>query len=155
MLYRVVEHYDDTLCHRDYDNECFICFEYKTEKGATPINLQVQSIYINKCICKGSIHKECLTTWFDRNKTCPICRIKVFETKNNLIVIHKYIPFAIQMFTFIQINTIRVIKYMTTILFLCTLLDFYIILIKTKHDRYDEYTHDSILQDRYFNESII
>lgn len=65
---------------RDYDNECFICYEYLTETYATPLRLQTQQMYDRCCGCKGSVHLSCLQTWVNAHHTCPVCRAKMSAT---------------------------------------------------------------------------
>ena len=87
MFFNVCEHYDDNqpIVKEHYD-ECFICFEYKTHDENILTTLQKQKIYLNNCTCNGSIHNYCLKIWFDKNKSCPICRIHFIENNNATIV---------------------------------------------------------------------
>jgi len=155
MLFRVFEHYDDNLCQRDYDNECFICFEYKTETDMKPINLQNQRLYFNNCLCKGSVHNDCLKIWFDKNKTCPICRIKVIENNKETIIIHNYIPWAIYIYIYIKKITLRFVRVLSVILFMYTLVEFYFMVIKTRYRPYTDYTYIPIpiITYQYINET--
>ena len=59
-------------------------------------------MYLNNCICDGAVHCFCLKTWFNKNKSCPICRIDVIENNNVTLIIYNYIPYGIKMYTFIQ-----------------------------------------------------
>lgn len=50
----------------DPDNECALCLE----------NMN----YVNVCgvgECGHNFHKECITTWLNKSKTCPLCRVEV------------------------------------------------------------------------------
>ena len=51
----------------ELDKTCSICLE----------NFNIN----NKCIkipeCQHIFHKDCIYKWFDKNKTCPICRIDI------------------------------------------------------------------------------
>jgi len=157
MLFRVFEHYDDNLCQRDYDNECFICFEYKTATGMNPINLQIQRLYLNNCSCKGPVHNHCLKKWFDSNKTCPICRIKVIENNNATIVIHNYIPLAIYLYAYTKKMSSQFIRGLSVILFVYTLVYFYFMVIKIRYQPnrpYTDYTYATmpITTYQYINE---
>ena len=64
MIFRVCEHYDDNqpIIEEQY-NDCFICFEYKTDNENKPTNLQKQSVYLNNCMCDGAVHNFCLKIW--------------------------------------------------------------------------------------------
>jgi len=48
MLFRVCEHYDfnDQPIIQKQKNECFICFEYKTNFENRPTNLQKQKLHL-------------------------------------------------------------------------------------------------------------
>jgi hypothetical protein len=146
MLFRVCEHYsDDHQNIQDQNNVCFICFEYEIDNEKNPINLRKHHLYLNSCICDGAVHKFCLKTWFYIHKSCPICRIKVIEYNNTTLIIYNFIPFGIKIYTFITFitsNTIRFISTMISILFLCILIDFYLILFITKYNnQYDDYNY--------------
>lgn len=153
MLYRVFEHYDDNLCLRDYDNECFICFEYKTETGMNPINLQIQRLYLNNCACKGTVHNHCLKKWFDSNKTCPICRIKVIENNNTTMVIHNYIPLGLTIYSYSKEMTLKMVRVMSFIIFFYELIDLYFMVIRNKYRCYDDYNYYDIqeLNNDFYN----
>ena len=155
MFYRVFEHYDDNLCARDFDNECFICFEYKSDNGMIPINLQIQRLYLNHCKCKGQVHNHCLKTWFDKNKTCPICRIKAIEHNNATIVIHTYIPWSISIYSYTKEMSLNILRIISFVLFFSILIDFYFKVIMAKYKRYDDYNYYDIpsLSDDFLNES--
>lgn len=155
MLYRVFEHYDDNLCERDYDNECFICFEYKTETGINPINLQIQRLYLNNCVCKGSVHNHCLKKWFDSNKTCPICRIKVIENNNATIVIHNYIPWGVTIYSYSKEMSLKIVRVFSIFLFIYALVDLYFTVLRTKYRQYEDYNYYDIpiLSNEFLNET--
>ena len=159
MFFNVCEHYDDNqpIVKEHYD-ECFICFEYKTHDENIPTTLQKQKIYLNNCTCNGSIHNYCLKIWFDKNKSCPICRIHVIENNNATIVFFNYIPYGISIYIFIKNLSIKFIKLFSIILFFYALIDFYLILITSKYIPYNDYTYVPIpiLANEYieyFNQS--
>lgn len=141
MNYRVIEHYHDTSCQRENDNECFICFEYKTVNDIRPINLQKQRLYLNNCICKGSVHNECLKTWFEINKTCPICRIKVIENNKATVFIYNYVPWGITIYSYTKELSLRIVRALSFVLFIYALIDFYFMIIKTRYKLYDDYNY--------------
>lgn len=144
MLYRIFEHYNERLCEHEYDNECFICFEYKTDNDIRPINLQIQRLYLNNCCCKGPVHVDCLKTWFDKNKTCPICRIKVIENNNATIAIHTYIPWGITIYSFTKDISLKILRIVSVVLFFNAFIDFYFMIIMTKYKRYEDYNYYNI-----------
>lgn len=107
MLFRVYDHYCDlnekqldlfvSHCQEEkvIDNsslsikepeDCFICYEYKSEKELLPIQLKNQSIYEKICHCDGWIHNECLEKWVNMHNQCPICRIIVIEDEPDDII---------------------------------------------------------------------
>lgn len=149
MYFRVCEHYDynnlsTSTFESDYqyqNNECFICFEYKNEDGIIPIYLNNQSLYLKRCVCNGSVHNECLKIWFDRNKTCPICRIKVTENNKATIIIYNYIPYGIVIYTYIKNIYLNFIRIFTLFFFIFLVIDFYCVVINSKYRQYNDYTY--------------
>lgn len=142
MIYRVCEHYDDNpeIIQEKY-NECFICFEYKIDNETKPITLQKQQLYFNNCTCNSSVHNSCLKIWVIKNKSCPICRINVIENNKETIVFHKYIPYGIKIYFIIKTISIRFLNLFSILLFFYLMIDFYLILFKTKYIPYNDYTY--------------
>lgn len=51
----------------DPTRECLICFETFEENSKSPRSI--------KCACTDNIyHEKCLTTWFEKSCSCPVCR---------------------------------------------------------------------------------
>lgn len=153
MLFRLYEHYDDQPIIQDnYNNECFICFELTTTCENKIINLKNQTLYHKKCICGGSVHKNCLKLWFDNNKSCPICRVKTTQNNYTTIVIHTYIPYGIHLYIFIKNITYKLLNLILFGLFLYTIVDFYLIILKIRNQQYYDYTYKPIpiLDNKYF-----
>lgn len=140
MLFRVCDHYSDgqEIIQQQY-NECFICFEYQTANENEPNKLRNQLFYLNNCICDGNVHNSCLKIWFNMNKSCPICRIKVIEYNKATVIIFNYVPFGISIYTFFRSNIIKIFRFVTVILLFYTLMDFYftLFIIKHQHSNYD------------------
>jgi len=157
MLFRVCEHYNDDYEYmfQEKYNDCFICFEYKNNFENKPTTLRKQQLYFSNCNCNLAVHNNCLQIWLDKNKSCPICRNSIIVENNNIIIILRFVPFGIRIYTFIQMYTMRFIRNITAILFLYALIDFYFNIINTKYVPYDNYTYVPIpiLQDTYLNES--
>lgn len=152
MLFRLCEHYDNhsTIYERESTNECFICFEYKNNDGTIPIYLNSQNLYLNGCLCNGSVHNECLKIWFDKNKKCPICRIKVIENNKATVIIYNYIPFGVTIYTY-TIKMIRsTVRVFSCILFICLLIDFYFVIINNKYRQHNNIGYESIEYDDYY-----
>jgi len=144
MYFRLCEHYDNNnlpISTFETDNECFICFEFKNEDGITPINLNNQSLYLNHCPCNGSVHIQCLKIWFYKNKTCPICRIKVIENNTATVIIYNYIPCGIIIYTYIKKITLTLTRICLFFIFLFVFIDFYFVIIKSKYRLYNDYTY--------------
>ena len=163
MLFRVCEHYEHNFSKFKQEtlNDCFICFEYKNDDGILPIYLKTQNLYLNGCICNGSVHNECLKIWFNKNKSCPICRIKVIENNNTTIVIYNYIPFGINIYTYTKRMVPDVVKVFSCVLLIFFILDFYFMIDNIKYRQYNDpryndpgyndYTHtiSPILDEEY------
>jgi len=146
MLYRLCEHYDTNLqiYRSQFDNDCFICFEYKNEDGILPINLKDQQLYFNQCICNGSVHNTCLKIWVYKNKSCPICRIKIIEANKMTLFIYTYMPAVINLYIYVNQLWLYVIRIITILLFIFLFIDFYLSIINTRYRPYNDYTHTSI-----------
>ena len=151
MYFRVCEHYDNiNLPISTFDpgyqnvNECFICFEYKNDDGIIPIYLNNQLLYLTQCVCNGSVHNQCLKIWFNKNKTCPICRIRVIENNNATVIIYNYIPYGIIIYTYIKKITLTLTRICLFFMFLYVFIDFYLVVIKSKYRQYNDYTHTAM-----------
>lgn len=132
MFFCICEHYDDNQQDiKENYNECFICFEYKTDLENKPLNLLNQKFYLINCACNPPVHKHCLKIWIDRNKSCPICRTEIVENNNTCIFILNFIPYGINIHTFVKNLSIRFIKALSIILFCYALIDFTINIIRT------------------------
>jgi hypothetical protein len=144
MLFRLCEHYDNhsTICERESNNECFICFEYKNNDGAIPIYLNSQNLYLNGCLCNGSVHNECLKIWFDKNKKCPICRIKVIENNKATVIIYNYIPFGMTIYIYIKKLVPAFIRVFSCVLLIFLVIDFYFMIINNKYRQYNDREYD-------------
>lgn len=130
MLFRVCEHYDDEPIIQERNNECFICLEYKTDFENKPINLQKQKLYLINCLCNGEVHNYCLKVWFDKHRTCPICRINVVENNE---ATNQFILWGIQIHSFAKKMSIRFVRILAFILVFYSLIDFYLLMSKTKY----------------------
>ena len=139
MIYTVTEHYDDN--YPMYDNnlnfDCFICFENHTINGLKPIYLQQQSLYMKNCECNGTVHVDCLTMWFDKNKKCPICRKNMIKNTEKVYVIVHVIKYGTYIYYQIQYICTKFLKFLMYFTLLYTLIDFYL-MIKYNKNRYYE-----------------
>ena len=155
MLFRVCEHYNDEPIIQERNNECFICFEYKTDFENKPTNLQKQKLYLINCLCNGAVHNYCLKIWFDKHRSCPICRINVIENNEATIFIYQFIPWGIQIYSFAKKMSIRFVRILAVMLFFYALIDFCLLMFKIKYIPYNnyEYIPIPILEDEYLNEN--
>lgn len=100
MLFRVCDHYEyeykyDGFTYKEFPikNVCFICFEISQFDECEPVTLKTQKTYISLCHCDSYVHNGCLKIWYNKSKTCPICRKNVEEmTSINFFI--KFIPYG-------------------------------------------------------------
>lgn len=139
MLFRLCDHYENNLptCRQEGSNECFICFEYKNEDGILPIYLNTQNLYLHRCLCNGSVHRECLKIWFDKNKKCPICRIKVIENNNTTQIINNYIPFGFTIYIYTKKLIPAFLRVFSCLLLIFLVIDFYFMILNSKYRQYN------------------
>lgn len=77
-------------CRRCNDyNECPICLDYISYDNIITDNiLNIKNkngvIQLNKC--KHIFHYNCLTEWFKKESSCPLCRLKIIDAYNVYIV---------------------------------------------------------------------
>lgn len=146
MIFRVCEHYDDEqpIYYDYYDKECFVCFELKSSHGLKTINLINQTLYINRCVCNGPIHKECLELWFNMNNTCPICRNRMIERNNTTVFIFSHVPYGIYIYFFIKTLILRTLRIIAVFMFLHKLIEFHLMVIGNR------YRNISSFDDEYY-----
>ena len=68
--------YSDLLNTQEYESlsreeknnnkSCIICFEEYKHKSV-----------VSKLECNHIFHKICLSTWIEKNQSCPLCRFKI------------------------------------------------------------------------------
>jgi len=152
MIFRVCEHYDDNLpiIEKQY-NDCCICFEYITDNENKPTNLQKQRLYLNNCMCDVAVHNFCLKKWFDKYKSCPICRINVIENNNETLIIYNCMPYGIKIYTFIKKISTTLVRILSIMLILHMIIEYYLIIIREKYVRYNHDTYTPVSLN--FNET--
>jgi len=157
MLFRVYEQYND-----DYEDifqeqciQCFICFEYKNNFENKPTSLRKQLLYFSNCNCDGNVHNNCLQLWLDNNKSCPICRNSNIIENKNVILILKFMPFGIQIYSFSKKLSLRFVRFLAVMIIFYLSIYFYLLVVKTKYVPYDNYTYTPIpiLEDEYCNKT--
>jgi len=64
--------------------ECPICLEpisnYVINKNILDKKNKNYIIQLSKC--KHKFHYKCITTWFEKESTCPLCRLKIIDAYN-------------------------------------------------------------------------
>jgi hypothetical protein len=129
MIFRVYEPYDDidTITNSyNKPEECFICYELKSDLDSCAISLKSQINYDKSCGCDGWIHKQCLDIWYNKQKKCPICRVIIYERKNIIDTVANAMPYSNQIYSSVcdSINKItRIILYW---FLFCTIIEFYL-----------------------------
>jgi len=120
MIFRIVDHYDLTCnmitnCkNKEEKNDCFICFENENKL----LKLKIQKFYKKKCNCDGWIHEDCLHKWYDNCQECPICRKNMIRLEKN-----EKIFLLFYFLIFFKKNSFIIIKYISVIYFIYTILD--------------------------------
>ncbi len=65
--------------------KCTICLKnIRTKKSLTLIN----ESYYTKCNCLYYYHNRCLSTWIRRKNICPICKFRLYDNRNNYILMY-------------------------------------------------------------------
>lgn len=158
MLFRVYEHYND-----DYEdiiqyqyNECFICFEYKTNFENKPTSLRKQLLYFSNCNCDVAVHNNCLQFWLDKNKSCPICRNNVVVENNKIIFILQFVPCGIQIYSFAKhIYNISILRVLLIFLIYHILIYFNLLMLKTIYTPHNDIHKSTFIseEDNFFHHS--
>ena len=136
MIYRVCEHYcDNKIIRSSYikPDECFICYELSTDLEMCPIRLNTQIHYNKQCRCDGWIHNQCLDKWFKNKKSCPVCRLEIYKSENNIYSVISVIAYSNRIYI-VMYKTLCKIATMISYFFLMYLvIDFYLSIIHQKH----------------------
>ena len=144
MYFRVIDHYqakednDNDNDINDNDNinliECFVCYESRNS-NEYPIKLRNQIYYTKNCYCDGFIHKKCLDKWFNKNKSCPICRNNIYEniTLTVSIINNKSFGHAFFAFILLKKNIKVMLNYSSFLFFLIFCVKLYLSVIDKSH----------------------
>ena len=65
-------------------NECIICLD-SNDTNNPVLNLNT---FIKPCDCDSYIHKQCLLKWYNYNSRCPVCRISIDTSTQNLLPLY-------------------------------------------------------------------
>ena len=143
MIFRVYEHYDDNEPITNGYNkpeECFICYELRSDLDSCTISLKTQVDYDKLCGCDGWIHKQCLDIWYKKQQKCPICRLEIQERTNDVCAVVSLVPYINRVYIF----ACKSLSKVATIAIYCFLIyaaiEFYsnvIILKNIKRYKYD------------------
>jgi hypothetical protein len=170
MFFRIYDHYYDSdekmsdvlmVVGNDITNddikepdECFICYEYNSEKSNYPIHLNTQDIYKKMCVCDGWIHSECLDKWFQLHKQCPICRIIIIEDVEQVPTINtesRYTIFSRKMKRVLVI-TIKIYSVLSCVFLFFLFYEFYYPIIEIIHNQFSK---NNTISERNVNTSEI
>jgi len=130
--------YNNNNDDNDTDNinliECFVCYESRNG-NESPIKLRNQIYYTKNCYCDGFIHKKCLDKWFNKNKSCPICRNNICENVTLTVSIINNKSFSHALFAFILLkkNIKAIVNYSSFLFFVIFLIEFYLSIIDKSH----------------------
>lgn len=146
MYFHVCEHYDDN--YPVYDNinkpdECFICYELRTDLEICPIRLKTQIIYNKSCGCDGWIHKQCLDTWYKKQKKCPICRLEIWERPDIACAVVNVVPYSNRIYIFLHKSIYKMATIFVYCFFVYSIIEFYLSILTTKHLGRDNYENNS------------
>ena len=123
MIFRTFEHYNDHVFFQNEKNVCFICYEINNANEYEPVKLNSQTDYIKNCNCNGWIHKKCLNKWYNKSRSCPICRIYVNKRlANKIIILEKDNRYFL-------INIYKITSYLYLLFFLYYIFNFYVLVI--------------------------
>ena len=86
MYYSTYSPYTDSLDVIPYYNcMCIICLDDLNgnfDSIMTFRDIIVQSNKNTYCSCNCYCHDGCMTTWIEKNNSCPICRTKIIDYNN-------------------------------------------------------------------------
>ena len=129
MIFRVYEPYDDidTITNSyNKPEECFICYELKSDLDSCTISLKSQINYDKSCECDGWIHKQCLDIWYNKQKKCPICRVIIYERKNVIDTVVNAVPYSNQIYLFVCKSINKVARIILYWFLFCTIIELYL-----------------------------
>ena len=142
MIFRVYEPYDDNqLNYNNYvkPEECFICYEIKTELDIYPISLKSQEKYNKSCGCDGWIHNQCLDIWYKKQKKCPVCRLEIYEKPNDVGVVINVVPYSNRIYIFACKSLHRMAIIVLYCFLACSIVEFFLNILVTKQLRNNNY----------------
>lgn len=77
----------------DFDvcDNCIIqsSLNHRTLKVLEPCSICLKPIYENnftKTLCKHIFHKHCINTWLEKKKSCPLCRFRLKNIHDNILI---------------------------------------------------------------------
>jgi len=119
MLFRTFEpYYNDYECLTHSKPICFICYETAYAYEWEPIQLNSQLGYIKNCNCNSWIHKNCLNNWYDKSRSCPICRISISKKLTmSMVILENSSNYYFLINRYFLRNIYKISKVLYTILF--------------------------------------
>jgi hypothetical protein len=150
MIFRVYEHYDDNEPITNGYNkpeECFICYELRSDLDSCTISLKTQVDYDKLCGCDGWIHKQCLDIWYKKQKKCPICRVVISERKNTIVTVVNDIPYSNQIYLFVCNSLNKLTRIIIYWFLFCTIVELYLSIIIAKKIGRDSYDNQNFISN--------
>lgn len=103
------------------NKECIICW-IPASKDIPVKCMKNYPLYISNCKCNAFFHDNCLTKWFNKQSSCPICRsnISIKNIQNNeysvkiktyIDILLKNILYSFRMLSFLYIVNLFFITF--------------------------------------------
>ena len=119
MLFRTFEPYNNEYDFLTHSKPiCFICYESTNAYEWEPTQLNAQIDYIKNCNCNSWIHKNCLNKWYNKTRSCPICRISINKReKMSMAIFENSSNYYFLINRYFLRNITKISKVLYTILF--------------------------------------
>ena len=85
--------YDKEEKIEDFDicDNCVIqsSLNHKTLKNIDTCSICLKAMYENdftKTLCKHIFHKHCINTWLEKKNSCPLCRFRLKNIHNHILI---------------------------------------------------------------------
>jgi hypothetical protein len=142
MLFRTFDpYYNDYEYLTHSKHICFICYETANAYEQDPIQLNAQLDYIKKCNCNSWIHKNCLNKWYNKSRSCPICRISINKRLTmTMVILENSSNYYLLINTYFFRNIYKIAKTVYTILFFYYVYKIYLFAINDNY--YNNINHN-------------
>jgi hypothetical protein len=131
MLFRTFEPYNNGFDYLTHSKSiCFICYETAIAYECEPIQLNSQIDYMKKCNCNSWIHKNCLNAWYNKSRTCPICRNSLNKRENlSMIVLENGTNYYILINRYFFRNITKISRTFAIVIFIYYIYKVYLFLL--------------------------